>query len=197
MRAGLARRADGPRPRLRDRPVARGQLPPRDRAGAARPPDLRRAPHQVDAADQAQDRRHLPQPRPRRDVQPRRRHHGAVDRAARHVQRGDPQPAADGPLPRRSRRRATSSTRRAPRRRDRVASRTASSRSAPRRCSTRRTTSSTRSSARRIWDAIARGAFADVKRTRDRRQGLRGRRRERARRLREPDPRRAREEAEV
>ena len=42
-RAGPARRADGARPRVRDQPVARGQLPPRARAGAARAADLRRA----------------------------------------------------------------------------------------------------------------------------------------------------------
>ena len=180
------RGADGPRPRLRDQSVARGQLPPRDRAGAAHPPDLRPPPDQVDAAHQVQDRRHLPEPRARRDVQPRRRHHRPVDRAARHVQRGDPQPAADGSLPLAEERRATSSTRRG----------TSATRSQwkpggivetarARRCSTRRTSCSTRSSARRSGTAIGARRLRRREAHAHRRQGLRGRGRALAR-LREP-----------
>ena len=131
-------------PRLRDRPVARGLVPARDRAGAAGPADLRPPPHQVDAADQAQDGRHLLRPRARRDVRPRRRHHEAVDRAARHVQRGDPQPAAHGPVPGPQGDALRLRRREAPRRRDRVQEGRHRRHAAPCRCSTRRSSCSRR-----------------------------------------------------
>ena len=59
-------------------PWLEDSLPARDRPGAARPADLRPPPHQVDAADQAQDGRHLLRPRARRDVRPRRHHDAPV-----------------------------------------------------------------------------------------------------------------------
>ena len=54
-----ARRADGARPRLRDRQVDRGLVPDGDRAGAAGAADLPAPSDQVDAGDQAQVGRHL------------------------------------------------------------------------------------------------------------------------------------------
>ena len=68
---GATRGADGGSgtPVPGDRPVARRQLPDGDRASSARSPDLPAPPHQVDAADQAQDQGdHLLRPRPRRHV---------------------------------------------------------------------------------------------------------------------------------
>ena len=175
LRAGLREEQMGLGHAYEIDPWLEDSLSPRDRAGAARPADLRPAPHQVDAADQAQDGRHLLRPRARRDVRPRRRHDQAEHRAPRDVQRGDPQPAPHGPVPRAQgdalRLTAPAST---------SATRSSSS---PTGSSARRAEqvldealAAPRggASASRSGSAIARGAFADVKRTRTGGKGYAG-----------------------
>ena len=99
---GPPRGADGPRPRLRDRPVARGHAScsrSRRRSSSGRSSTAHPIKWMPPTKHKTGDIFFAP--RARRDVQPRRRHDRPVDRAPRHVQRGDPQPAAHGPLPRR------------------------------------------------------------------------------------------------
>ncbi len=80
--------------------------------------------------------RHLPVARARRDVRPRGGHDEAIDRALGDVQRGGPEPASDGPLPRAQGHAVRPRRLPAPRRRDRVQvrrNRRAASRARPRR----------------------------------------------------------------
>ena len=142
---GLAARA---RARVRDQPRPAGLLPARAGARAAGPRAVPGRAAEVDAADQAHDRRRVPRLPARRVLQPGRRDDRPGHPARRHDDRGRrdavavrPRPrAAERPLRPGRRRRAAEDFRRAA---------TASSTSGPTRCSPRRSTCSSGSSTTR------------------------------------------------
>ena len=134
---GLAARAG---PRLRDQPGPPRLLPDRARARAARPPAVPEGAAEVDAADQAHDRRRVPRLPARRVLQPGRRPHRPGDPAGRHDDRGRRHarscPTATWPC----RTSATCSTPPAASPRTSTRRATGSSRPGPARCSARRST---------------------------------------------------------
>ena len=76
------------RPRVRDQPGPAGVVPLRARPRPARPRVVPRRAAQVDAADQAHDRRRVPRQPARRLLQPRRHDDRAGHPARRHDDRG-------------------------------------------------------------------------------------------------------------
>ncbi len=92
--------ADRPRPRLRDRPGARGRPAPRDRPGAGGARDLPRCAAQVHAADQAHDRQRLPRLPAERALHADLGRDRPVDPPARDADRGAPHAVPARPLAR-------------------------------------------------------------------------------------------------
>ena len=136
---GLAAR---PRPRLRDPARARGVVPPGAGARPAGPRALPRRAAEVDAADQAHDRRRLPRLPARRLLQPGRGAHRPGHPAGRDDDRGRRHPVAVRPRPRAAATSGTCWTRPATSPRTSRPRRAASSTARPTPCSARRSTCS-------------------------------------------------------
>ena len=183
-----ARGADGARTRIRDQPVDRGQLPARARAGAADSADLPAAPDQVDAARPSTRRATSSSPTctTRCSTWSASTTHQSIELLGMFSEAIHNPLLMDRYLSLKATRYVHGAAR-APGRRDQLQA--GRHRRATRRAGARRGARAARGGqgAESIWEAIGRGAFADVKRTTDGRQGYAGVV-ERARGLREPDP---------
>ena len=185
--AGLAAR---PRARLRDQPGAAGLVPARARARPAGPHPVPGRAAEVDAADQAHDRRRLPRLPARRVLQPGRRADRPGHPAGRDDDRGRGHAVAVRPRPRPAERPLRHGRRRGwPRTSTRRP--TGSSPPGPARCSARPWTCSSGSSTTRLLDGHRRRHLRADEAPRGRRQGP-GRRRRAGRRLPQPGRRPAR-----